>query len=255
MIELRRKLRPPLGQFVDCLWYSHGTERLHARERLLPTGRVDITIKLQENRAVVSGAYSHPYVIDTSQSSPTLGIHFRPGGAAPLLGIPPGKLTNQHVALSELWGNAASALRAQLMEVSMVHSMFDLLENTLINRLVELDNSYVAIVNAVTLFTRPHPPSVQAMVESTGYPSKRFIRLFHEAVGLTPKLFCRIQRFQAVLDQIVGREKLDWVNVALDNGYYDQSHLIRDFRAFASVTPAEYRPIDASRKNHVVADG
>ena len=75
---------------------------------------------------------------------------------------------------------------------------------------------------------------------------------FHESVGITPKRFCRIQRFQTVPDRMVEHEPIQWVNVALDNGYFDQTHLIRNFREFTGVTPMEYQPVEAGQKNHMV---
>lgn len=67
-----------------------------------------------------------------------------------------------------------------------------------------------------------------------------------------PKRYFRIQRFQSVLDQIVNGEQIRWVNVALKNGYYDQSHLIHEFRESTGVTPPEYRPVARDRKNHML---
>lgn len=266
MIQLRTRLRAPLSQFVNCLWYSTGESRTHLKERLLPTGSIDMNFKLQEDRkvrvfdgqtvqsiggAVVSGAYSHFYAIDTSQPSPTLGVHFRPGGAARFFSIPLTELMDRHIALDDLWGREAVIIRERLMEARSVSSMFDLLERTLLARLTAPTDDYSAMLAAVERFSFPTTDSVKSVSESMGYSSKRFIRLFHNTVGLTPKLFCRIQRFQSVLDRIIGDDDGGWVSVALDAGYFDQSHLIRDFRSFTGVTPLEYQPVEACRKNHM----
>jgi AraC-like DNA-binding protein len=96
---------------------------------------------------------------------------------------------------------------------------------------------------------------VRDVGESTGYGAKRFIELFRDDVGLTPKVFCRVLRLQAVLDRVVSGREVDRARVAVDFDYYDQSHLIRDFRAFSGMTPSEYRPIAPDRKNHVAIEG
>jgi AraC-like DNA-binding protein len=75
--------------------------------------------------------------------------------------------------------------------------------------------------------------------------------LFHSQVGLTPKLFGRVQRFQWLLDRINRGANVDWARVALDAGYFDQSHMIRDFRAFTGVSPVRYQPVEPDRKNHM----
>ena len=268
MIELQTNLRPPLNQFVQCLWYSDGESRCHKMERLLPMGTVEVLFKLREDRAVrivndendvtlqciggavVSGAYTRHFAIDTSQPSPTIGVHFRPGGAAPFLDIPLSKLMNQHVGLEHVWGSCAADLRERLIEASSTRSRFAILEGALLDQLIGLPDDYPAIIRAARKFTSP-TTRVQAVRDSLDYRAKRFIRLFHDYVGMTPKVFCRIQRFQFVLDRIGGGQQVEWAKVALASGYYDQSHLIRDFRTFAGVTPAEYQPVEPGRKNHV----
>jgi AraC-like DNA-binding protein len=73
------------------------------------------------------------------------------------------------------------------------------------------------------------------------------IQLFREHVGLTPKLFCRVRRFRAALDRIENGIPVRWAELAADCGYFDQAHLIRDFRAFAGITPLKYsRALEAA---------
>ena len=178
MIELHTSFRKPLHEFVNCFWYSDGASRSHNKERLLPTGAVELIVKLREDRAVrifddesntsvqsfggtvVSGAYSRHFAIDTTQPSPTLGVHFRPGGAAPFLGIPLSELMDQHLALEEVWGQHAFDLREQLAEASSTPSMFTILERALLDRLTQLPHDYLAIMNAIEKFTSSSPPQV-----------------------------------------------------------------------------------------------
>jgi AraC-like DNA-binding protein len=85
-----------------------------------------------------------------------------------------------------------------------------------------------------------HRAAVRDLARSAGYSERRFIDLFKLEVGLKPKIFNRIQRFQRVLAHAHCMTHPDWARIAFDYGYFDQSHLIRDFVAFSGFTPADY---------------
>ena len=89
------------------------------------------------------------------------------------------------------------------------------------------------------------------MVEQVGFSQRRFIQLFSDEVGLTPKLFCRVNRFQRVVRRLATMNEVDWAQVALDCGYYDQAHFIHDFQAFAGITPSAYLQDRTEHLNHV----
>jgi AraC-like DNA-binding protein len=262
---------PPLGGFVDCLWYFEGYVADHKRERALPTGTVEIVVSLRDEQmrifendadvhgrqfhgSVVCGAHSGYFVLDTSRPAPVIGIHFRPGGAAPFLGIPAGEFTDGHVALEDVWGAAARELRERLMAAESPEAMFVLLERALLARLRRPLLAHPAVAYALRQLTAmPALARVGQVQAETGYGAKRFIELFRNSVGLTPKLYSRVQRFQKVIGRLAHGRNVEWALVAIDGGYCDQSHLNREFRAFSGVTPAEYRPI-ADRPSHVAID-
>ncbi|MGH9723374.1 MAG: DUF6597 domain-containing transcriptional factor [Bryobacteraceae bacterium] len=272
MIARIRKPGPPLGAFIDCFWYFDGYVRDHKRERALPTGTVELVVNLREPRirifgneadttgrqfrgSVVCGAQSGYFVLDTSLPSPVIGVHFRPGGAAPFLGSRAGELTDLHVGLEDIWGVAARELRERLLEAPSPDAMFELLERTLLARLRRPLLIHPAVAYALRELTEaPALSRIGAVQDKTGYGAKRFIELFRDSVGLTPKLYCRIQRFQSVIGRLVRGRRVEWTDVALDGGFCDQSHLNREFRAFAGVTPGEYRPVSEDRPSHVAID-
>ena len=87
-----------------------------------------------------------------------------------------------------------------------------------------------------------------------GISHRRFIEVFHRAVGLTPKRFCRIRRFPRVLREAHQAPVIRWTDVAAMCGYTDQAHLIHDFRAFSGLTPAEYTARRTRHQNHTRMD-
>ncbi|MGH9592190.1 MAG: DUF6597 domain-containing transcriptional factor, partial [Bryobacteraceae bacterium] len=124
--------QPPLSEFIYKFWLFEGYTAPHAKERLLPDGTVQLIFNLKEDRvrvydrnggenyesisgSLVSGAHSQYFVIDTAEQSDVLGVHFRPGGAFPFLGMPAGELRNRQVGLQDLWGREASELRERLL--------------------------------------------------------------------------------------------------------------------------------------------
>jgi AraC-like DNA-binding protein len=95
-----------------------------------------------------------------------------------------------------------------------------------------------------------HARSVAEVTECVGLSARRFIELFRNQVGLAPKVFCRIRRFQKVLRTVEKQGDVDWTAVALSCGYFDQAHFIHDFRAFSGINPSTYLRQRTSR-NHV----
>jgi AraC-like DNA-binding protein len=261
---------PPLGRFVELLWLYEGFRPAHPKERLLPTGTVEIVFDLRADRiltygrrekmqpfylsgSVVCGAHSEFFVIDTTSQDGVMGVHFRPGGAYPFLKLPAGELHNEHVDLGALWGwQGVRDLREKLLAAAKPEQKLRVLERALLEKLRDGFERHPAVAYALSEFhAAPEGRSIGAVTDRTGFSARRFIDLFEKEVGLTPKLFCRVQRFQKVLHIIQSGCAIDWAEIALSCGYYDQSHFIHDFRAFSGINPSSYVAAHTPHLNHV----
>ncbi|HMC32559.1 MAG TPA: helix-turn-helix domain-containing protein, partial [Candidatus Angelobacter sp.] len=109
-----------------------------------------------------------------------------------------------------------------------------------------------AVEGALALFRNIHTaPAIAQVSDQIGISSRRFIQLFSHQVGLTPKLFCRVRRFQRILQLIHKGGDFDWVDLAADCGYFDQAHFIHDFNAFSGMNPTTYLARKTEHLNHV----
>jgi AraC-like DNA-binding protein len=247
--------RSPLSQFVELLWSFERAAPAHRSERVLPTGTVELVINLGDTAAIgfdaiVAGPHSHYFIIDTSRSAPLVGVHFKPSGAFPFLALPLDKLRNRHVPLEALWGRHAGELRERLLASDEPEARLLLLERLLLARLSRSSARHAAVGHALDAFRRG-PRRVADVVDETGLSPRHFIRLFNDEVGLTPKSFCRIRRFQRTVGLLHGACAVDWAETALACGYFDQSHMIHDFRDFAGLSPAAYLARRVEHMNHV----
>lgn len=247
-----------LADFVDNFWLYEGYQAEHVNERILPTGTMELVINLRENElriydaeqpnrcsrysgAVVSGAYWKGFLSDTEEEAFIMGIHFKPGGAFPFLGVPADELADMHVDLEMLWGSAVGRLRERLYEASTATERFHLLEEALIDHLFGSMEHHYAVSAALEVFARQVDATVRDIAKNVGLSERRFIQVFKSEVGVTPKLFSRVQRFQQARAIIHRQEKTaDWAGIAIECGYFDQSHLIRDFQEFSGMSPAAY---------------
>ena len=261
--------RQPLSRYIASFWYGENAPG-HSFERFLPTGEIDLVINMRDatlriydprelqrpqclRGPVVAGAHSRHYVIDTLQQSALLGVKFRPGGAYPFLRDSADHLHNRHVVLADLWGRAAIDLQEMLVEAPTPEARFHLLEERLLARLAEARQSHAAVACAVARFHSgvDITPMLASVTAETGLSSRRFIELFRREMGLPPKLYCRLLRFRRVLKAINASDAPAFTRIAADCGYYDQSHLIRDFREFADLTPGAYLASEGAYDNQV----
>jgi AraC-like DNA-binding protein len=261
---------PPLSGFVDLFWYLEGYAVPHARERVLPNGAMQIIIDLKHDRiatftgenrdiegsvsaAIVAGASSEYVVIDTSSLDAIIGVQFKPGGASPFLRVQAGETLNRDVPLDAIWGsNYASELRDRLIEAPTAERKLRILEGSLIEQARgNLEPNRVLRHALYEFQSAPQPRSVAEVAAATNFTAKRLIELFREHVGLTPKLFCRIRRFQDALSRTASGKRVIWSQVAADCGYFDQAHFVRDFQAFSGINPTAYLLARGEWVNHV----
>src|SRR5262249_3084784 len=154
---------------------------------------------------------------------------------------PAGELHNTRVPLEDLWGSQADALHERLLDAETPAAKFRVLEQALLAQAVWPPARHSAVAFALEEFRRAErTPTVREGTDRGGLSARTFIRLFTGEVGLTPKLFCRLRRFQRALGLARRGRPIGWADIALDCGYYDQAHLIRDFRAFSGFTPTEF---------------
>jgi AraC-like DNA-binding protein len=234
---------PPLADSVGMFWFYRCDASVRVRERVLPTGTMGLVIDLRDDAPgpSVYGAHSESYAVDPAGEAWSVGVNFKPGGALPFLDLHAGELRNAHVSLDTFWGSQADVLRARLLDAKRPAAMFRVLEQALLAQPDRPLARHPAVAFALGEFQgRAHTPTVRNVTERIGLSPRRFIQLFTKQVGLTPKLFCRVRRFQEVLRLVRTKSPVDWADVALNCGYYDQAHFINDFRAFCGVTPAAY---------------
>lgn len=266
-MRITRPPGPVLRPFIKTLWAVDATPCVGARrERVLPTGAMHVVFRLSDaplrlfddpngeaartvGHAIVGGARSSFYVRDVSVPAHSVGAQLHPGAAPLLLGVPGEALAERHTALSDLWGRAADEARARIAEAGSLERKLEVFESILAARLPKIRAMHPAVAEALAHFSADDA-DVGDVVAHTGYSHRRFIQIFREAVGLTPKLFCRVTRFQRALARAV-TGPASWAAVALDAGYSDQSHLSRDFLEFAGLPPGRYRKIAPASSNHV----
>ena len=252
------KPKPPLSKFVDNFWLYEGYEPEPKTERILPTGTLELVINLRQNKllfydaerpencsrlsgAVVSGAHGRGFAPDSAEVTFIIGVHFKPGGAFPFLGLPAGDLADTHVDLETLWGPSAGRLRERMCEARSSAERFQLLEAALLGRLCRGVEQHYAVSAALEMFGKNQAgPSVREAAKYLGLSQRRFIQVFKAEVGMTPKLFSRIQRFQQTRTFIQHHLSINWAALALELGYFDQSHFIREFLEFSGLSPTDY---------------
>jgi AraC-like DNA-binding protein len=268
---------PPLSSCIRALWYARADSVDHRRERVLPSGCIEIILNLARDflidcpegspdcrmpPALVVGARTIYEIIDSTDLADLIGIVFRPGGFAPFASDAVDLFSNRSVSLEDVWGLSVRTLRDRLREIATPHARLRCLEAFLIDRFAaRLDQgrsrsrSQLQVAYALQHFQRaPAIATVRVIARSIGRSERSFSQLFREEVGLAPKTWCRVQRFQRAVNQLYSGADIRWAELALDCGFYDQSHFANEFRAFSGIDATTYSARRTIWANHVPVD-
>lgn len=272
------RFRPPmpLASLVECLWYWEGAPTPHRQERLLPNAEAAIIFNLRDDPIVIyddggraahlgkiafSGARSNCFIIDCEQQERVIGVQFRPGGAFPFFPMPISAMEDGSFALADLWGAEAALVRERILAAVQPHAMLRTLARCLLERMHARRVLDPAVLYAARQLGTAHASfgmdgiggvtGVAGVTRQIGLSQRRFRQLFHEQVGVAPKTFHRVRRFQHTLTYLRSAARVRWAEVAAACGYYDQAHLCHEFAQLAGMSPAVYLATATPHLNHV----
>jgi AraC-like DNA-binding protein len=243
-----------LAPFIECFWIleaEHAALTHAVPEKILPDGCAEIILnfaapfraidqnglsEIQPSHFLV-GQMTRPIFIMPTGEVRLIGIRFQPGGTFPFIDVPLGDVID---SVNEL-GAISSVLARELLTAtdreSALCDKIAALQAVLLNRLRESKKDSRLLGVAASIVRSAGLVSVDDLAAQAAMSSRQLRRRFLQEVGIGPKLLCRLLRFQRVF-AAMDREDNEWTGVALECGYYDQAHLIRDFRQFANQTPA-----------------
>ncbi len=248
----QRPCPPPLSRYVECFWrLAAGAAAAPPVEQVPPDGCVELIFHLgdtfrswaaaepeRQPAAFVVGPSTRFLLVQPTGAVETLGVRFRPGRAGPFLGVPLSELTDRVVPLDLLLGGTLRALIGRVQETASWSARCLLLERFLLggSRSVRHDGGVEAAVTGV-LRTRGRL-GVAELGRRTGLGARQLERGFRERVGLPPKGFSRVVRFQGVFEALRQDATPRWAELASACGYYDQAHLVGEFRSLCGRPPA-----------------
>lgn len=265
----------PLGRFIDNFIYFEGLNPAHSLDRFLPDGNTELIFDLTEipqhihdnhtleviqscRQAWVSGVRTRPITIPSGKDSRMLVVAFKKGAAHPFYPFPMSELTDSVVMADLVFGSSILDLREKLLFAKSTSEMFYLVELFLLGRagdkLHESTTSNCIKYAISNIISQPTLSSFHNLSDQIGYSQKHFIELFKGQVGLSPKQYLKIIRFQKAIYEIEANRSIHWSGIAAESGFYDQAHFIHDFKDFSGFTPNDYIKRKSGTLNYIPVD-
>jgi AraC-like DNA-binding protein len=262
---------PELTPFVHSFWGVRGSAHHHV-ESVLPNGAIELMVNFGPRQTVVAYGERHTHdefrrawiagiqdqriVHASPEGANHIAARFRAGGAHAFFDLPIDELTDRVIELDDLIGpGSTDGLWSRLREVEDDEARCRVFERWLLERRSAVHPYFAMVRRAIDLLRAgTHGTSVGEVCDRLGISNRHLIRQFRETVGLAPKAYGRIDRFQRVIEACRGRTDVSWSRIAVAHGFADQSHLIREFRRLSMVTPDAFLAARTPDQSHVIVE-
>jgi AraC-like DNA-binding protein len=250
---------PSLAHVVKCVFAYHAepNEKGGRPECIVPDGHPELVIhfgfpfteidaatgKKRQPRAFIMGQMSKPLDLDPSQGIPALiGVRFRPWGLRAFLGAAMGEFTDLRLNVADLAPARTESLVDEIA-CARTHAQRAAILQRFVATFIEANERFQDTLTTTwskRLMLAGGDMRLTSLARECDLSLRQLERRFQAQVGMTPRLFSNIVRFRSVFDKLNGHDRPDWVNLANDAGYFDQSHMNRDFRRFLGLSPSTY---------------
>lgn len=245
----------PLNKFVKSIIYYSGYTALSKYESLLPDGNSQLIIELDEharflkrhsnstpqqcNTSWFTGIQYEPLTYLGEVNATTMCIQFQQGTLFNLFNIPADELFNQVVPSEFIAKQDLNELRNQLLELNDAASRINLICMYFSNKISHTSPLSPFLSLTLSELKRPEK-SIKDIANKVGYSNKHFTHVFKKEIGLSPKKFQRLSRFNQVLQALHTSQRPNYLDLCHDHFYYDQAHYINEFKYFSGKTPLQY---------------
>ncbi|MEQ9424809.1 MAG: AraC family transcriptional regulator [Cyclobacteriaceae bacterium] len=267
MIFKAHDISQPLAQHIESIFHYEQFKPDHSKERVVPTGHVHLIFELDGfvrhtydgETLAVNGTHSKVWIagmktrhisISAHQNSEMFVVQFKPGGAYPFFHFPIENLNGKVVQTEELFGDELINLREQLLSGGSPESKFKLAEDWLLQRLDKSRAPSNELLQIISKLQSEPVANLNSIIEAYPNTQQHLIRQFKKYVGLTPKVFQRIIRFNDLLKRIQNKETITWAQIAFECGYSDQPHFIKEFKHFSGFNPCEFIKMDHNQQGN-----
>ena len=257
MIFSTHQLSNHLETYIESIFHFSDFMPEHSIERVVPTGHVFIifeldnmvrhtfdneTLKPKNNytQVWVSGVHKNYLSISSHNHSEMFIIQFKPYGAYPYFKQPINQITNQVIAAEEIFGKQILDLRQHLFKLDTVEEKFKAAEHWLRSRFSNDKTPPIELLNFITRIQQNPTHRLSKLMSEYSKSQKHLIHQFKKYVGVTPKYYQRIVRFNEILQQLHQSKQIDWAQLAFQLGYTDQSHFIKEFKHFSGFNPEKF---------------
>jgi len=242
---------PALAEYVKCYWILE-SDKVGHRELVYPTGesqmmfhfrkpfwstKPDGTTSLQP-RLFISGLNTSYRIIEVKESCGVIGVCFYPYSLKMLLPFSLKELTDIDLPFEDAFPGFRE-LEYQIEERRNNYERIALIEAILIRSLRRPITHYSAIRNVVNAIEQTKNVKRENIISKYPFSEKQLERLFNSHIGVSPHRFIELLRFRRAVKMI--NSPLDLTSIAIDCGYYDQSHFIKSFKRYTGLTPGEFR--------------
>lgn len=256
----------PLEMFVESLWYARGTIP-YAREKIAPTGSTvgvfvlgDPIVQTANNgegatiradRGFLIGPHDRPVINEPTGETFAVGIVTTAVGCEAVFGVPPATLRGGVFHLESIWPDSAS-IRRGLLKAPTADAMLGLVESRLSGMLQPVPRGVHRCASAVAALVDDPTRPISEIASNLGISHGHLDREFTRVIGLTPRSLGRLLRMRGLLERIDIRSTVAWADLAAEFGWFDQAHLIRDFKRHTGVNPSHY--VEAQRATYAPAE-
>ena len=243
---------PCLDKTIDHYWIEKSDS---SSVKILPDGTTSIIFsigspigisdangdpkKLSDN--LIVGTHKKYYVINAKIGTHIVGIKFKQGGAYNFFKIPMMQFSNKIVNLTDVLNGETEKLRAKLISAKDDEAIRRVLDYYFLLKVDMLEEAYNVVDSAIKeVSAKVNPTLIKSFCETANISNKHLISLFNNKVGLSPKLIHRLNKFINVIELLQKKRNVNWPEVAYECQYYDQAHLINEFKSFSGLSPKKY---------------
>ncbi len=242
-----------LERFIECFWVIESGDKTVVKQKIIPDGfpevifhygdkyRININKKWEvQEKALVAGQIKKHFFLENTGASGVFGIKFKPAALTHLFDISMSELADKVIPLNSLKLYGLQSLQKDIQASSGHTAMVASAKKYLLDIIPGIKKYNAVIDKAIDLIFKSNGTmSVTDMCKELFITERQLQRLFKQYIGLSPKLYSRIIRFNYIFE-LMKEGKTSWLDITYHSGYFDQSHFIRDFKSFTGEDPSDY---------------